>query len=67
MKDRWMNIGWEDKELKPYKDQSRKIEPEKIGNLLDLVEVVNSELSALGNIRYFCYMLRCLCAELVND
>ena len=31
MKDRWMNIGWEDKELKPFKDQSREIDAKKIG------------------------------------
>ena len=32
-----MNIGWEDKELKPFKDQSREIDTKKIGNMSNVV------------------------------
>lgn len=32
MKDRWMNIGYEERELKPFKDKSKQIDEKKIGN-----------------------------------
>ena len=32
MKDRWMNIGYEDNELKPYKEPEEGVENKRIGN-----------------------------------
>ena len=34
MKDRWMNIGYEENELRPYKEASKELDSRRIGNKL---------------------------------
>lgn len=34
MKDRWMNVGYEDQELKPYREPQLEIETRRIGKLM---------------------------------
>lgn len=43
MKDRWMNIGFEDRELKPYQEPSKdQLDPERIGKCVYVFRVLSN-------------------------
>lgn len=47
MKDRWMNIGFEDDDLKPYCEATRTVDEKRIGKLFSILFCIYVKLVIL--------------------